>query len=268
MNIIYKIQNLKQVLSVYGKVSVAVSGGVDSMTLAYVANEVMPGKVKVIHAVSSAVPKSATERVKEYSQKYGWDTEYVNAQEMTDINYVSNPVNRCYFCKTSLYKTLKHFNFGQVVSGTNLDDLNDFRPGLTAARELDVQHPFVDAAIDKKTIRGIASFYGLNDIEDLPASPCLASRVETGVRIDPNQLDLIQRIENFTHEYVDAENIRCRVLAQSLVVQIDEDILDQLSINSREYIVRNSEQMSRDVGFHFPVSLAPYVRGSAFKRVE
>ncbi|WEM41182.1 ATP-dependent sacrificial sulfur transferase LarE [Photobacterium sp. DA100] len=267
MTVIDKIQALETVLQQIGKVTVAVSGGVDSMTLAYVAHQTLGDKAKMVHATSSAVPGADTQRIQKYAKQQGWQLELVQAGEMQNSAYRSNPVNRCYHCKSALYSTLTTIGFGQVVSGTNLDDLSDYRPGLIAAKEKAVRHPFVEADIDKSTIRLIAQHFGLSDIAFLPASPCLASRVETGVFIQPEQLDLINRVETSLRKQINAENIRCRLLAQRLVLQIDEDKLSTLHEVMINNIIADAQSMASEVGLSLPVDVAPYKRGSAFVRV-
>jgi len=264
MSINNKINQLQSILYQLGKVTVAVSGGVDSMTLAFVAHRTLGNKAQMIHSVSSAVPNADTLRIKDYANQYGWQLECIHSGEMDDKTYRENPVNRCYFCKSCLYSKLKSLNFGQVVSGTNIDDLSDYRPGLIAAKENDIRHPFVEAAITKKMIRAIAHHYGLEDLSYLPASPCLASRVETGIYIQPQQLDLINRIETTLRGKITAENIRCRLQAQKLVLEVDELQLKALNNDEIENIVAETESMAREAGLSLPVHIAPYQRGSAF----
>lgn len=267
MSISTKLKALQDILQQTGKVTVAVSGGVDSMTLAYVAHKTLGNKAKMVHATSSAVPSADTRRIQKYAKEQGWQLALVQAGEMQDTAYRNNPVNRCYHCKSALYSTLKSLDFGQVVSGTNLDDLSDYRPGLIAAKEKAIRHPFVEAEIDKATIRQIAQHFQLADIAFLPASPCLASRVETGVFIQPEQLDLINRVETSLRQQINAENIRCRLLAQRLVLQIDEDKLSTLHKTLIDSIIADTESMANEVGLTLPVDVAPYKRGSAFVRV-
>jgi uncharacterized protein len=100
-----------------------------------------------------------------------------DAGEFADPRYRANPANRCFFCKTNLYGHIVAQPGGTVLSGTNTDDLADWRPGLTAAAQHGVRHPFVEAGIDKPAIRRIAARIGLGDIADLPAAPCLSSRI-------------------------------------------------------------------------------------------
>ena len=112
--------------------AVAVSGGVDSMTLAVVASRVRP-ETQIFHAISPAVPAAATARVRSYARSEKWRLTVVDAGEMADENYLNNPANRCYFCKTNLYQTVSKQTDLLLASGTNLDDLDDYRPGLIAA---------------------------------------------------------------------------------------------------------------------------------------
>ena len=174
--------------------AIAVSGGVDSMTLAVVAHRAQPG-TSIFHALSPAVPALATQRVKQKAAQEGWALTLINAGEMQDPQYLANPANRCYFCKTNLYDAVARTTRLKVASGTNLDDLGDYRPGLIAAEEHQVCHPWVELGIDKQGLRGIAAELGLDDLKDLPAAPCLSSRVTTGIAIDAALLPIIDEAE-------------------------------------------------------------------------
>ena len=178
---------LRDVLGGYGRLAVAVSGGVDSLTLAFCAARWVPD-ILAIHAVSPAVPAEATERVRRYAETNGWPLKVVSSGEFKDPNYRANPHNRCYFCKSNLYTTMTELFDGPVASGTNTDDLGDYRPGLVAAKENAVVHPFVEAGIGKDDLRAIARLFDLQDIAELPAQPCLSSRVESGIRLEAADL--------------------------------------------------------------------------------
>lgn len=205
----------------YPSITVAVSGGIDSTTLGFVAHRTGNGTVSIVHAVSPAVPPLATERVRQYADRESWHLTVVDAGEFTDSSYRANPVDRCYFCKSHLYDRLRALSPGVVASGTNLDDLGDFRPGLKAAAERQVVHPFVDAGITKDGIRSLARWLGLHDIADLPAQPCLASRVETGIAIDPTDLAFIDRVEQTVRSRVaPAATVRCRITQAGVVIEV------------------------------------------------
>ncbi|PRY20972.1 uncharacterized protein CLV78_111127 [Aliiruegeria haliotis] len=257
---------LKGVLATYGRAAVALSGGVDSLTLATFAHRTLGREaVKMVHAVSPAVPKAATERVRDLARQEGWRLEVVDAGEFADERYRSNPVNRCYFCKTNLYRTLHRIADGVVLSGTNSDDLTDFRPGLTAASENRVRHPYVDVGFAKNDVRRLARSLGLGDVAVLPATPCLASRVETGLRVEPEHLLLIDRVESWFREERELADIRFRHRHDGWVVELDSTALEQLDTCGRNDLVATLRAAFPEIS-ETPVSVAPYRRGSAFVR--
>jgi uncharacterized protein len=187
------IEALGRELDGYGRVAVAVSGGIDSLTLATLAARRLGDRAEMFHSQTSSVPTEATARTRELAARFGWSLHVIDANEFAREEYLSNPVNRCFFCKHSLYQEIARHTDAQVVSGANTDDLGEYRPGLQAAREAGARHPFVDAGVDKATIRAIARAIGLGGLAEIPASPCLSSRVETGIRITR---PMLRRIEH------------------------------------------------------------------------
>src|SRR5258706_6123352 len=195
-----KAQMLAGVKALVGRmdrVAVAVSGGVDSLTLAHIAAPTVGDRATMLHAPWPAVPQAATERTISLAQTYGWQLDIFDAGEFADANYLANPINRCFFCKTNLYGAIADRTTAQILSGTNLDDLGEYRPGLAAARAHGVRHPFVEAGIGKAAIREPSTALGMGAIPALPASPCLASRVETGIGIDPKMLSFIDSVKQW-----------------------------------------------------------------------
>ena len=260
------LTRLTGVLEDIGSLAVAVSGGVDSMTLSVLAHEVLGDSSQMLHAVSPAVPADATERVRRYAQQYGWSLEVINAREFDDPRYMANPVNRCYYCKTNLYDTMSTRVDVALVSGTNLDDLGDYRPGLIAARSHGVRHPFVEAKVDKRTVRAIASSKGLTDLAELPASPCLSSRVETGIAIDPGALLAINRIEKLVRKLVSPEVVRLRIRDRRAVIELDTPALETLNEHHRDALRRDAGAVLAEAGVKREVEFAAYRMGSAFVR--
>ena len=246
------------------EVAVAVSGGVDSLTLATVIHQRMPDRSTMFHAVSPAVPAEATERVKDLARKYGWTLRIIDAGEFADADYRANPVNRCFYCKTNLYGAIAPLTSAQIVSGTNLDDLGEYRPGLEAAKKHAVRHPFVEAGIDKVDVRSLARRLGLGDISELPAAPCLASRIETGIAIDPSMLDLVHRSERLVASECKPKTVRCRVRANRIVIELDQSALNHLDPSDRDRLSGEISALFRAAGFDYPVNFAPYRVGSAF----
>jgi uncharacterized protein len=258
-------KKLRAVLAAIDAPVVAVSGGVDSMTLAYLAHQEQGTVVYMVHAISPAVPADATARVRAHASRHGWRLETIDAGEFTDLDYRANPVNRCYFCKTNLYGEIAARFAGTILSGTNTDDLGDFRPGLKAAAEHGVRHPFVEAGLAKVDVRAQAQALDLHDLAELPAAPCLSSRVETGIRIDPADLALVDSVERQLRSTLGAADIRCRITAHGVRIELSGDTLDHLLLPTRSYERSMIEAMIAEAGRSF-LGYAPYRRGSAFLR--
>ncbi len=216
------LQRLVRVLDGHPPLAIAVSGGVDSMTLAHVARRHARHRPTMVHACGPAVPSAARERVERHAAAHAWDLRLLDAGELDDPRYRANPVDRCYFCKSNLYDRIRERVGGTIASGTNVDDLRDYRPGLRAAAERDVVHPYVEAGVGKGTVYALAAALGLHDLEALPAQPCLASRVETGIAIDPRDLAFVDDVERRLAAALGPQTVlRCRVTHAGVVVELD-----------------------------------------------
>ena len=265
-----RLSDLERVLTtgISPPVAVAVSGGVDSLTLAFAAHRLLKEQATMYHAVSPAVPDSATSRVRSYAESNGWQLRIISAGEFDDKDYLANPSDRCFYCKHSLYGTIAEKTTGSIISGTNLDDLNDWRPGLKAAKDFAVRHPFVEAGIDKAGVRQIASEYGLNDISALPAAPCLSSRVETGIPIQAPELRFIDQAEQLLRKRVKAQSVRCRIRKQGIVVELDAKVHNSLRDYQTDEISNEISRLASSHQLSGSISFAPYKMGSAFVRGE
>ncbi len=236
-SIIDKSEELESIIMQLDNVAIALSGGIDSLVLSAICSEVAQKsslKCLMFHAISAAVPEQATERVRDCAHKFNWNLRIVDANEFEDSNYRNNPVDRCFYCKSSLYGTIRSNTDATIVSGTNKDDLLEFRPGLKAAENYGVRHPFVEAGVGKQIIRALAPIYGIAEYADLPAAPCLASRVETGISIEPDELRSINAIELFISEKYSCRTVRCRLRNGKVVIEIDENSLPEISLNIKE----------------------------------
>ena len=246
--------------------AVAVSGGVDSLALAATAHVTLGAEAHLYHALSPAVPSEGTERTKALAAEHGWDLRIINAGEFDDPRYMANPSNRCFFCKSNLYAAIASVTDRTILSGANVDDLSDYRPGLEAAKNHGVRHPFIEAGLGKDDIRLLARTLGLGDIAELPSSPCLSSRIETGLAIDPAVLTLVHEAEQHLASTISARHIRCRVRAAGIVVELDGESLSRLNDQDRATALGAVTGIFQRGGHTRPVLLAPYRMGSAFLR--
>ena len=257
---------LERVLGAMARVNVALSGGVDSMTLAVIAHRLSPASTRMVHAVSPAVPPQASARVRRYAEREGWTLTELDAGEFADARYRENPANRCFFCKSNLYAAMASECGDALVSGTNLDDLGDYRPGLDAAAEHGVRHPYVEAGIDKPAVRGLARALGLDDLAELPAAPCLSSRIETGIAIDPRVLPVVNEVEQWLGAEIAPATVRCRVRRGGIVVELDAAALDALEPARRTRLGTDIEARFARIELRRRVSFEAYRMGSAFVR--
>jgi uncharacterized protein len=260
------LERLGALLGEMGEVAVAVSGGVDSLTLATVAHRRLGARATMFHAISPAVPAEATARVQDLGAHEGWQLKVIDAGEFEREEYRRNPVDRCFYCKASLYGAILRHTSACVVSGANLDDLADDRPGLRAAADAGVRHPYIEVQIGKAALRGIATQLGLGAIAELPASPCLSSRVETGLRIRPEELAIIHDAEVLVGGMVRAATVRCRLRMHGIVIEIDALSLNRLENAERVRIQTQVQALLARNGRPAPVSLAAYRMGSAVVR--
>lgn len=208
-----------------GTVTVACSGGIDSLLLATIAHRRDPVATVVAHTVTPAVPGDGTARVMAHARSEGWNLEVVRSREFDDERYLSNPTDRCYYCKTNLYDAVADVRAGSshehtIVSGANTDDLGEYRPGLIAAEEHGVRHPYVEAGVSKAAIRAVAAHLGLVEA-DIAASPCLASRLYTGTRVTATRLQAIDVGEAVVRS-AGMSVARCRLRGTNVLVEVPQ----------------------------------------------
>ncbi len=261
------IHALEELLTGLGRVKIAVSGGIDSMTLGLLAGRALGSRAAMYHALSPAVPPAATARVRETAGVEGWDLHLVSAGEFGDEAYLRNPYRRCFHCKHNLYTALAGEGRGTILSGTNMDDMDDFRPGLQAADEFAVRHPFVECAVDKAGIRRICRRLGYPELAELPAAPCLSSRVETGIRIQPEVLGFVDRVESSVRGALRPGIVRCRVRRDAIVVQLDPGSLTALTPTEIGDWAGHIRALAEPLGLPTEVCFEPYRMGSAFVQI-
>ena len=259
------LETVVQYLKRQGPMAYAVSGGIDSLTLAVIASRYTDG-AKMYHAISPAVPKAATRRVQALKETETWDLRIFDAKEFKDSKYLQNPHDRCFYCKSNLYQNIRRLTDLPIASGTNKDDLTDYRPGLKAAENNKVLHPFAELGVDKPTIRELADYLGMKDYAQLPASPCLSSRIETGIPIEAKVLSVIESIETMLRQEIDPTTVRCRMRSRGVVIELDQDALLGLDMQSQANYRDRIQAFLLSNEIQSDIEFAPYVMGSTFLR--
>lgn len=193
-----QLDALRALFAAMPSVLVCFSGGVDSAFVLKVAHEVLGERALGLTALSPSLPRVEREDSARLAKEIGVPHVIVESHEIDDVNYASNPTNRCYYCKSELYRIARREatgrGFAVVVNGTNRDDLGDYRPGLQAAGEAEVRAPLVEAGFTKADVRRCARLIGLR-VWDKPAAACLSSRIPYGTSVTPARLRQIDEAE-------------------------------------------------------------------------
>lgn len=225
---------------------VAFSGGVDSAVVAAAAvradrqvaaaggtaaRRPAARRSLAVTALSPSVAQVQREIASRVAAEIGIEQLAVNTDELARADYVRNDSRRCFACKQTLYAALRSVADSQgglaIVSGTNADDLGDFRPGIEAGRAAGVRTPLADLGINKTMVRQIAAAWQLS-VAELPASPCLSSRIAYGVEVTPERLRMIELAEQFLAQQ-GFSPLRVRLLAGELAkIEVSVDALPRL----------------------------------------
>ncbi len=235
----------------FPSVVVAFSGGVDSAVVAAAAHRALPNRSIAITGVGSAVSQSDLQSARSVAASIGIPHKELATLEINNDNYSRNDANRCYFCKSTLYSALQFWanenDYQYVLSGTNQDDLGDYRPGLQAASEHSVVAPLVNLKITKALVRRLAAYFQL-EVADKPASPCLASRIAYGQTVTTERLFRIEQAEQFLSN-LGFHDVRVRLHADGLVrLELSlKDLQSACDPDTREAITERMQML----GFKF-----------------
>lgn len=261
-NINDKYSDLKEYIKSLESVAVAFSSGVDSTFLLKVAHDVLGDKAIAVTARSCSFPERELREAVSFTEKHGIKHLIVDSEELDIEGFSQNPINRCYLCKHELFSKMKDIaeknGFKEVVEGSNLDDLGDYRPGLTAIEELGVKSPLRHAELTKDDIRVLSRELGLPTWEK-QSFACLSSRFPYGQSITPEKLKMVDEAEQLL---LDLGFRQVRVRHHDTLARIEIDG-SQFSKIMEEDIRDRIYSRFREIGFTYvSLDLAGYRTGS------
>ena len=240
-----KYNDLKVYVKSLGSVAVAFSSGVDSTFLIKVAHDVLGDKAIAVTARSCSFPERELNEAIAFTKANGIVHMIVDSEELEIEGFTENPVNRCYLCKHELFSKMKDIadknGFQEVVEGSNMDDLGDYRPGLTAIKELEIKSPLRQADLSKDEIRQLSKELGLPTWEK-QSFACLSSRFPYGESITRGKLKMVDEAEQLLLD-LGFRQVRVRHHETLARIEISEDqfpkimdkeVRDQISTRFKE----------------------------------
>jgi uncharacterized protein len=257
-----KMDRLLSILKEYGSLIIAFSGGVDSSFLLAMARKALNTELIAVTAVSPLYPEWETREASDFAKSLGVEHLIVQFNIMHQTDFLSNTKERCYLCKKYLMDELlmiaNHRGVQHVAHGPNIDDLSDYRPGFTAAQEMGIKAPLVDANLRKNDIRQLSKQMKLTTWNK-PSMACLASRIPYGTLITEEDLKMIEHAEEVL---IEIGLTGCRVRVHDKVARIEVDTGDIERIIHRKTRSLVVEKL-RKIGFsHVAVDLEGYQQGS------
>lgn len=250
MQIDQKLAILKEKLASLGRLALGFSGGVDSTFLMAVAYQVLGDRLMAVTAFSPLMPRRELDECINTARGMGADHRLVEIDPFIIPGFAENPPDRCYFCKRHIFSKIwdlaNHEGIINLADGSNLDDLQDYRPGMRALQELEIMSPLLEAGLNKSDIRQLSRDMGL-DAWDKPAAACLASRFPYGNAIDLEQLVRVEQAEDWLCEY-GFRQVRVRVHQDLARIEVGRAERQRLA---DEKVMDEINGVLRDLGFRY-----------------
>ncbi len=257
-NLQKKLDLICERINMFDSVAVAFSGGVDSTLLLIIANHVLGEKAIAVTAAGPNFPKNELEYAQSFCEKRGIAHLTINLDEEILESIEDNKEDRCYLCKKTIFANLQEAIGEHILEGSNSDDLNDYRPGRKALKELGVISPLEEAGFTKEDVRRALRLLDVPGSEK-PSMACLASRVPTGEKITVSKLKMIEKSEEALKE-LGFSQLRVRHHGDLARIEVGEDEIEKLFDKK---LLAEVDQKLKKVGFKFvSLDLAGYKMGS------
>ncbi len=232
-----------------GKVLVALSGGVDSALVAYAAQRALKDKAAAVTADYKTLSQEELESAKKICTETGIRHIIIEYNELENPDFIKNDKNRCFHCRTELATHLTELlikeKYDTIVDGTNIDDLSEYRPGITALRNNGVLSPLVEIGFSKSDVREAAKKVGLS-VYDRPSNSCLASRIPWGTTVTSEKLVRIEKSEIMVKQLFGVRQVRVRDFGDNASIEVGRDELDKIKEQPKLAIL---EKFMIDLGF-------------------
>ncbi len=255
-----KIEKLENILSSLNPLIVAYSGGVDSSFLLIKSSQIPGLRIMAVTIKTPYIQSRETDEAIDFCKTHNIRHQVLHTDIIQEI--INNPADRCYYCKRHLFNLIRDYarknGFSYVADGSNADDLNSFRPGLKALKELEIRSPLLEAGLTKEEIRKILRESGFN-IWDKPPMTCLLTRFPYNVQFSADELRMVDEAENYLFEQ-GYYGSRVRMHGDIVRIECLPGFIEKITSNSnREKIVSKF----KEIGFKYiSLDLEGYRSGS------
>ncbi len=240
-----KYDNLCKYLREMGSFIIAFSGGIDSILLSYISGEMLKLDILLITVNTNTQDEIDLSDALYFSKEYKLDHKIIYASTLEMNDFINNTDEKCYICKKKMFEEIKRYNknrYKYILDGSNLDDLNEFRPGRRAANEYKIISPFIDSNITKSDIYELGRYFDIRN-KNKKSNSCLATRVKKGNIITEKNLYMIKKAEDYLKKF-NFNILRVRYDKLDAIIEVDKSEIYIIEENIYEI-----KKKLNDIGF-------------------